>query len=114
RPRAGSGRRGRGHAPRRARAPRPRLRPPPGGEPPHRVLHHPRLRHGRARPGVAYDPWAGIIKPEVDEDGFTYLPEHASIGIHAGPLFGALGILAGIIRARATGEGCRMEIAQSG
>ena len=63
--------------------------------------------------GVAYDTWAGIIKPEVDEDGFTYLPEHASIGIHAGPLFGALGILAGIIKAREAGEGCRMEIAQS-
>ena len=35
------------------------------------------------------------------------------MGIHAGPLFGALGVLAGIIRARETGEGCRMEIAQS-
>jgi crotonobetainyl-CoA:carnitine CoA-transferase CaiB-like acyl-CoA transferase len=33
--------------------------------------------------------------------------------MHAGPLFGALGILAGIIRARASGEGSRLEIAQS-
>jgi crotonobetainyl-CoA:carnitine CoA-transferase CaiB-like acyl-CoA transferase len=63
--------------------------------------------------GIAYDTWAGVVKPEVDDDGFTYMPEHASIGIHAGPLFGALGILAGIVRARATGEGCRMEVAQS-
>ena len=36
-----------------------------------------------------------------------------SIGINAGPLFGALGILAGVIRARATGEGCQLEVAQS-
>jgi crotonobetainyl-CoA:carnitine CoA-transferase CaiB-like acyl-CoA transferase len=36
-----------------------------------------------------------------------------SIGINAGPLYGAVGILAGIIQARATGEGCQMEIAQS-
>jgi len=63
--------------------------------------------------GLAYDTWAGLVIPEVDEEGFTAIPEHPSIGIHAGPLFGALGILAGIIDARATGVGCRMEIAQS-
>ena len=63
--------------------------------------------------GVAYDTWAGLVNPGVDDDGFAYIPEHPSMGIHAGPLFGALGILAGIIRARETGRGCRMEIAQS-
>jgi crotonobetainyl-CoA:carnitine CoA-transferase CaiB-like acyl-CoA transferase len=63
--------------------------------------------------GLAYDTWAGLVIPELDEEGFTAIPEHPSIGIHAGPLFGALGILAGIIDARATGVGCRMEIAQS-
>ena len=63
--------------------------------------------------GIAYDTWAGIVGPETDEEGFCYIPEHASIGIHAGPLFGALGVLAGITRARATGEGCQMEVAQS-
>jgi crotonobetainyl-CoA:carnitine CoA-transferase CaiB-like acyl-CoA transferase len=63
--------------------------------------------------GVAYDTWAGLVQPGIDEDGFAYIPEHPSMGMHAGPLFGALGILAGVIRARATGTGCRMEIAQS-
>jgi len=63
--------------------------------------------------GIAYDTWAGIVKPEYDDDGFCFIPEHVSIGIFAGPLYGALGILAGVIRARETGEGCRMEIAQS-
>jgi crotonobetainyl-CoA:carnitine CoA-transferase CaiB-like acyl-CoA transferase len=63
--------------------------------------------------GVAYDTWAGLVQPGIDDEGFAYIPEHPSMGIHAGPLFGALGILAGVIRARATGEGCRMEIAQA-
>ncbi|MEX0665732.1 MAG: CoA transferase [Acidimicrobiia bacterium] len=63
--------------------------------------------------GIAYDTWAGLVEPAYDDEGFCYMPEHPSMGIHAGPLFGAFGILAGIVRARATGEGCRMEIAQS-
>jgi crotonobetainyl-CoA:carnitine CoA-transferase CaiB-like acyl-CoA transferase len=63
--------------------------------------------------GIAYDTWAGIFGPATDEEGFCYIPEHASIGIHAGPLFGAFAILAGVIRARETGEGCMMEVAQS-
>jgi crotonobetainyl-CoA:carnitine CoA-transferase CaiB-like acyl-CoA transferase len=63
--------------------------------------------------GIAYDTWAGIVQPAVDEDGFTYMPEHVSIGINAAPLFGAIGILAGILRARETGEGMQLEIAQS-
>jgi len=63
--------------------------------------------------GIAYDTWAGIVNVAEDEDGFDYLTEHASIGIHAGPLFGALGILAAVLRARATGIGSHLEIAQS-
>jgi crotonobetainyl-CoA:carnitine CoA-transferase CaiB-like acyl-CoA transferase len=63
--------------------------------------------------GIAYDAWAGIVQPAIDADGFVYMPEHVSIGINAGPVFGALGLLAGVIRARETGEGCQIEIAQS-
>jgi crotonobetainyl-CoA:carnitine CoA-transferase CaiB-like acyl-CoA transferase len=63
--------------------------------------------------GIAYDVWAGLVAPEVTEDGYCAIPEHPSVGIHAGPLFGALGVLAGITRARATGQPCRLEIAQS-
>jgi crotonobetainyl-CoA:carnitine CoA-transferase CaiB-like acyl-CoA transferase len=63
--------------------------------------------------GIAYDAWAGIVQPEVDDDGFVFMPEHVSIGINAGPVFGALGLLAGVVRARETGEGCQLEIAQS-
>jgi crotonobetainyl-CoA:carnitine CoA-transferase CaiB-like acyl-CoA transferase len=63
--------------------------------------------------GVAYDTWAGVIKPAHTEDGHPYLPEHASIGIHAGPMFGALGVLAAVIRARETGVGSQIDVAQS-
>jgi crotonobetainyl-CoA:carnitine CoA-transferase CaiB-like acyl-CoA transferase len=63
--------------------------------------------------GIAFDTWAGLVSPEKDEEGFCFLPEHASMGMHAGPLFGALGILAAIVRARETGEGSMLEIGQS-
>jgi len=63
--------------------------------------------------GIAFDTWAGIVNPAYDDEGFCYMPEHASIGMHAGPLFGALGVLAAVIRARETGQGCMLEIGQS-
>lgn len=63
--------------------------------------------------GIAYDTWAGLVGPETDDDGFCYIPEHPSVGIHAGPVFGALAVLAGITRARATGIGGQFEVAQS-
>ncbi|HVW79753.1 MAG TPA: CoA transferase [Mycobacteriales bacterium] len=63
--------------------------------------------------GIAYDTWAGIVTPAVDDEGFTYIPEHVSIGIFAAPLYGALAILAAVVRARATGEGAELELAQS-
>jgi len=63
--------------------------------------------------GIAFDTWAGLVNAETDEAGFCTLQEHASMGMHAGPLLGALGILAGVLRARESGQGCRMEIAQS-
>ena len=63
--------------------------------------------------GIAFDTWAGLVNPTYDEEGYCYIPEHASVGMHAGPLFGALGILAGVIRARETGTGCELEIGQS-
>ena len=63
--------------------------------------------------GIAYDVWAGLVAPVTTDEGFCAIPEHPSVGIHAGPLFGALGVLAGITRARATGEPCQLEIAQS-
>ena len=63
--------------------------------------------------GIAYDTWAGLIPPAYDDDGFCRIPEMPNIGINIAPLIGALAVCAGIIRARETGEGCRLELAQS-
>jgi crotonobetainyl-CoA:carnitine CoA-transferase CaiB-like acyl-CoA transferase len=63
--------------------------------------------------GIAYDTWAGVVTPAVDEDGFTYIPEHVSIGMYAAPMLAATSILAAVIRARATGQGCLLELGQS-
>lgn len=63
--------------------------------------------------GIAFDTWAGQVPVETDEHGFPAMGEHTSVGIHSGPLYGALAILAAVIRARQTGEGCAIEVAQS-
>jgi crotonobetainyl-CoA:carnitine CoA-transferase CaiB-like acyl-CoA transferase len=63
--------------------------------------------------GIAYDTWAGQVPVERDQEGFPYIAEHTSIGIHAGPAYGALAILAAVIQARSTGEGAAIELAQS-
>jgi crotonobetainyl-CoA:carnitine CoA-transferase CaiB-like acyl-CoA transferase len=63
--------------------------------------------------GIAYDTWAGIVTPALDDDGFSYIPEHVSIGIYAAPLYGATAILAAVIRARECGDGADLELAQS-
>jgi crotonobetainyl-CoA:carnitine CoA-transferase CaiB-like acyl-CoA transferase len=63
--------------------------------------------------GIAYDAWAGVARPAYAEDGLPTIPSYTAIGINAGPLYAALGICAAIIRARATGQGCWFEVAQS-
>ena len=63
--------------------------------------------------GIAYDAWAGIFAPGRTADGFPFIPEHISIGMNAGPLYAAIGILAALTHARTTGEGCHIEVAQS-
>src|SRR6478735_9088436 len=65
------------------------------------------------RPGGLERRGLGFVQLKVDDRGFAYMPEHVSIGINAGPVFGALGLLAGVLRARETGEGCQLELAQS-
>jgi crotonobetainyl-CoA:carnitine CoA-transferase CaiB-like acyl-CoA transferase len=62
--------------------------------------------------GIAYDAWAGVARPRIDERDRPNIPSYTTVGIHAGPLYAALGILAGVLRARETGVGCRLEVAQ--
>ena len=47
--------------------------------------------------GIAYDTWAGLITPAVDEEGFTRIPrDMPNVGINVGPMLGAFALLAGI------------------
>ncbi len=64
--------------------------------------------------GIAYDTWAGLIAPAVDEEGFTRIPrDMPNVGINVGPMLGAFALLAGITRAKESGIGCQLELAQS-
>ena len=63
--------------------------------------------------GVAFDAWAGIVQPEALDGDRCVIPDHVSVGLNAAPLFGALGILAGVLAARATGQGCSIELSQA-
>jgi crotonobetainyl-CoA:carnitine CoA-transferase CaiB-like acyl-CoA transferase len=64
--------------------------------------------------GIAYDTWAGIVQPVIDDEGFAHIPPTMpNVGINVGPMVGAMAILAGIIKARESGQGCEMEMAQS-
>ncbi len=64
--------------------------------------------------GIAYDTWSGIVQPVEDEKGFKRIPPTMpNVGINVGPMLGAVAILAGVIKARETGEGCQLEMAQS-
>ncbi|MEI7622918.1 MAG: CoA transferase [Actinomycetes bacterium] len=63
--------------------------------------------------GVAFDSWAGIVQPEPLGDDRYVIPDHVSIGLNAAPLYGAIGILAGVLAARATGVGCSIELSQA-
>lgn len=64
--------------------------------------------------GWAFDAFAGLARPEIAEDGSPLLPkERASlVGIQAGPLYAAMGVLAALLRCRATGEGAYIDVAQ--
>jgi crotonobetainyl-CoA:carnitine CoA-transferase CaiB-like acyl-CoA transferase len=63
--------------------------------------------------GIAFDAWAGVVAPARDAEGRCHIPEHASIGMHAGPLFACTAILAALLRARAEGTGACLEIGQA-
>jgi len=63
--------------------------------------------------GLAFDAMAGVAPPARTKEGFATIAPHTSIGMNAAALYGALGVVSAVLRARATGEGCALEIAQS-
>jgi crotonobetainyl-CoA:carnitine CoA-transferase CaiB-like acyl-CoA transferase len=55
--------------------------------------------------GIAFDTWAAVAPVERDEDGFTYLGDHVSVGTKTAPVWGALGVVSALLRAKLTGQG---------
>jgi crotonobetainyl-CoA:carnitine CoA-transferase CaiB-like acyl-CoA transferase len=64
--------------------------------------------------GWAFDALAGLGRPVIAPDGTPRLPaERASlVGIQAGPLYAAVGILAALLRQRSTGQGTYLDVAE--
>jgi crotonobetainyl-CoA:carnitine CoA-transferase CaiB-like acyl-CoA transferase len=64
--------------------------------------------------GVAYDAYAGQAPPERTAEGFPTIPDrYFDIGTQAGALYAATAVLAAVLRARATGRGVQLDVAQA-
>lgn len=64
--------------------------------------------------GVAYDAYAGLAPPERTDEGFPTIPRrYYDIGTKAGALYATIGVLAAVMRARATGRGTWLDVAQA-
>jgi crotonobetainyl-CoA:carnitine CoA-transferase CaiB-like acyl-CoA transferase len=64
--------------------------------------------------GVAYDAYAGQAPPGRTADGFPTIPDrYSDIGTQAGALYAASAVLAAVLRARATGRGAQLDVAQA-
>ena len=63
--------------------------------------------------GLAFDAFAGLAPPR-EVDGRPARPAgHVWQGLEAAPLYAALAIVAAVLRARTTGEPCRLEISEA-
>lgn len=63
--------------------------------------------------GVAYDAFAGLAPPVIDpSDGGPRIPPHPSIGMHAAPLYAAMAVCAALVKARSSGVGTRLDVAE--
>ena len=63
--------------------------------------------------GIAFDTWGAVAPVEHDAEGFTYLGDHVSVGTKTAPVWGALGVVSALFRAKLTGVGARLDIAQT-
>jgi crotonobetainyl-CoA:carnitine CoA-transferase CaiB-like acyl-CoA transferase len=63
--------------------------------------------------GIAVDTWGAVAPVERDENGFTYLGDHVSVGTKSAPVWAALGVVSALYRARLTGQGAMIDVAQT-
>ena len=62
--------------------------------------------------GVAYDAFAGLAPPLTHADGSPRIPSYTPVGMLAAPLYAAVAVCAALARARASGAGCHVEVAE--
>ncbi len=62
--------------------------------------------------GVAFDAWAGGVRVETTDEGFTTGVLGPTLGTRVAPLLATSAILAAVLRARSTGQGATIDIAQ--
>jgi crotonobetainyl-CoA:carnitine CoA-transferase CaiB-like acyl-CoA transferase len=62
--------------------------------------------------GVAYDAFAGLAPPAIQPDGSPRIPPHTPVGMHAAPLYAGMAVCAALLRARETGRGCYLDVAE--
>lgn len=63
--------------------------------------------------GLGFDAFAGLAEPRSYEGRPARPAGHTWHGIEAAPLYAAMAVMAGVLRARATGEPCRLDVAES-
>jgi crotonobetainyl-CoA:carnitine CoA-transferase CaiB-like acyl-CoA transferase len=63
--------------------------------------------------GIAFDTWGAVAPVARDEQGFTYLGDHVSVGTKTAPVWAALGVVSALMRAKSTGVGARIDVAQT-
>jgi crotonobetainyl-CoA:carnitine CoA-transferase CaiB-like acyl-CoA transferase len=63
--------------------------------------------------GIGFDAWAALAEPGVDERGFVYLPDHTTVGVRVTPVWAALAVSAALLRAKTSGVGAHIDLAQA-
>jgi crotonobetainyl-CoA:carnitine CoA-transferase CaiB-like acyl-CoA transferase len=64
--------------------------------------------------GAFFDSYAGITPVEFrEEDGLPYIGQSMSVGTIAAALYAATGVLAALLKAGRTGQGSKLEVAQT-
>jgi crotonobetainyl-CoA:carnitine CoA-transferase CaiB-like acyl-CoA transferase len=63
--------------------------------------------------GIAFDTWGAVAPVARDENDFTYLGDHVSVGTKTAPVWGALGVVSALLRAKLSGVGARIDVAQT-
>lgn len=63
--------------------------------------------------GLAFDAWAAVARPAFDAEGRPHIAGGTPVGTRSAPLWAAVAVLAAVLRARRTGVGAILDVAQT-